>query len=155
MTTKNKQIKTKYLVVSIDNVAGVNTGTTTLAWLLQDNITIIGWYLRAKVTPDANFDSGYQSVHAELSRAGIISQEAMLSRISARLQCGSSTMATVIENAVIGDNENNQVVMFPEGYGIDLDDGEYLYLHNTSNNTMGAGNGHVGSSIACIYYVER
>ncbi|MBA7589432.1 hypothetical protein ES708_31517 [subsurface metagenome] len=155
MVAKNKQVKSKYLVISVNNAGGVNEGTSTLAWLLQDNITVIGWYARAKVTPDSNWDSGYQSAHTELSRAGIISQEAMLFRLSARIQCGSTTMAATVENGLIGDNENNLVTMFPEGYGIDLDDGEYLYLHHTSNNTMGVANGHVGSSMVCIYYVER
>lgn len=116
-----KRVFTKHL----GGNATVSTGDLSwtselLAWTSQENLTIIGAHLAVELVGGSEND-GFQKLEMELSFSSTIGMDV------AFLSAGSSFYwnTTPAFGAVVA---GNQVVMFPEGYGLSMKEGETLFL---------------------------
>ncbi len=147
-----KRIKTHYfdanMLLAWD--AAVYNFYPHSSWLVQENITIVG--VSGKVASSFSVMpqvAGAIHTHAELSRAGQRAQPGAI------WDCESNCWINASPDAHVGDPNQGRTVMFPEGYGIDVDDGEFIYLHmGCFCACLNAGN-HEHACYVIIYYVER
>jgi len=62
------------------------------------------------------------------------------------------TAGAIMNGQMVGE----AIVMFPEGYGVDVDEHDKIYVHGGGINRMGAAGGDMSASIrGFIYVVER
>jgi len=118
-------------------------------WAPQDKIRIIGCLVNMEMDVKApNFALACECKGmVELTRAGRIERDGSICR--AEMQ---TIWATTVVNTGF-DSRKQIVVMFPEGYGIDVDSAEMLnlcaYFYKSTNQDF------VFFGSATIYYVER
>ena len=151
---KGKDIRTKYLeyTENITDAAShyLNAMTT---WLVQDRIRIIGvqlemgWHFVGAISQG----QGGGRMHVDVSRVGVENQDGVLlgahSVLAGAVETGGISMT--------GKLWDHVMAMFPEGFGIDMDPGEYLYL-NGSYRLDAIDGGTISFGTHCIvYYVER
>ena len=149
-----KDVRTFHMQNSVLGVAG--TSLTHNAWmtkLVQDKIRIIGVAIIAEAIPLAELDSGELSFEVEVSRVGSINQDGLIALCIGYVFGVSVTIGIGVSEVAVGDLHKDKVIFFPEGYGIDLDDGDAIYMNASFGNTMA--NDHSFAGIATIYYVER
>lgn len=147
-TAEGKRIRTFMMQGVITAVAQTPSGgVLVLARLIQDNITIIGaeCISSCEVTDTALNTDGFVSSSCELSRVGIHSRDGTILK--------AHTVARWHGIFFAGDIMHTETAFFPEGFGIDIDDGEYLNLIGTNQNNS-------DDTLACyqnciVYYVER
>lgn len=155
MTVEAKKIKTAWLSFGAAALAG--EGETVNAadiWLPLDKVTIIGVLGRVSVTDDADgWDSGNVSVKLDVSRVAQYGADGSLLEVAANVICREATVGINANQTVIGDPQEHTLLMFPEGYGIDIDDNVPIYINIDWVNRMA--NNHRVSVAALIYYVER
>lgn len=148
MTNKLKHIKTKLITGILTQAASVVGGEVIAYHMWQDDITIIGGeiFVSAEI-PDASINAdGFLSGFADLSRVGIPLQDSSLlfANIVARWSGIFSVNSPLCKDMII---------MFPNGYGVDMDNGETIYLNGGNmNNTVAILTCYYR---ALIYYVER
>jgi len=118
----------------------------------QDDIRLVGWTISDEIILPANAsmaDKDRVRIAAFLSRGA--GQD-----YDARFDVIHCTQRTQIETGGMMTNErlaDHDTVMFPEGYGIDFDTGEAIYLYETIRNDTGQ---IISTRPTCIlYYVER
>ncbi len=115
--------------------------------LIQDDITIIGaeCISSAELSDTSLNTDGFISTSCELSRVGIHSKDGTILK--------AHTLARWHGIFWAGEMMHTETLMFPEGYGIDIDDGEYIYLIGTNQNqTDDVCNAYMN---CIVYYVER
>lgn len=121
----------------------------------MDDIRIIGFTLTLKIgLPDTpNVEEGVLDALASLSRASYTETDAILGQCQARLaNIVEAAYESIWDTRVMNQVQN---IMFPEGYGIDIDEGETLTLWAYGRqNILSSGNGTVEVGVI-IYYVER
>lgn len=145
-TPDSRRVKTLWLQGTVPTVAaGVETVTTSHTF--QDDVRVIGCHVEANsIVTDAQLNAdGRMHTQGEVSKHGVQGHDGALLR--AQVFAGW-TAAIAIGNLLASEQ-----VVFPEGYGVDFDDGETIYLHGQLEN-IGAVTG-VGLVVAIIYYVER
>lgn len=160
MTVKNRRVKTKYLDYSqYSTSGGAEVHNAAVEWTLQEDITIIGWYLGAEAH-DESIAAGdwYIETIAQLSRSGRFAQVGVASKPDPIDQIWAllERTADAAGNLAAGLPFVGKTVMLPAGYGIDIDAGEDLYLNCLTDTpaAMGVGDGvHIAEAI--VYYVER
>jgi hypothetical protein len=155
MTVKTKRIKTHYMSGGQKTVSA-GTSVFYLAddyWHLQDDITVIGVFLGSQIYKDNEYDSGLLQNITQISRNAVMNADGEIACACAEQQGLSVTVGVGAETQLGGDPRNHVYLMFPEGYGIDIDDGEDLYLNTHMVNTMAQD--QIMNSHCLIYYVER
>jgi len=147
-TPQNKRVRTFMMQGNIIAVAQTPSGgVLVLAKLIQDDITVIGAEcISSAELPDAALNTdGFISTSCELSRVGLHSRDGTILK--------AHTLARWHGIFYAGDMMHTETAFFPEGYGVDIDDGEYLNLIGTNQNNSDA---QVTAYQNCIvYYVER
>jgi len=146
---ESKRIRTAIMGCNHDVVTAVATDVVGDAYTFQDDVTIIGYYMRSVcMIEDAmtNTDSIFHGYGA-LSRSGRRSQPGEFGR------CGISGIWNGL--FYIGATwDYMKDVIFPEGYGIEVDEGETVNLlvfleYNGDGGDLGWFNE------AILLYVER
>lgn len=150
---EGSRIRTKFL-------GGAQNGKITIAatasygpavvdeWIVQDDIKIVGVEMINEIDmADAisNADFEMQCIF-ELSRAGTIERDSIIASCQNEM-CWNGIIS------VGGEPRKEVVIMFPQGYGIEIDEGEVINLVAYASGVK-AGDSYVFAS-AIIYYVER
>lgn len=149
MTVKSKRIRTKFLGGAVEGeMLDTFLPGVLVQWIVQHNITVIGCELIAEIDmTDSLSNADYESqLIIELTRAGTIEQDS----------CISSLQLEICFNGVVsigGDLRKTLVMMFPEGYGVDVDEGEILNLVAYFSFVSAGAPHSYGSCI--VYYVEN
>ena len=157
MTAKSKLIKThlmKYDEVVDNPPQALAVPAPQVLWTPQDDITIIGMESYNEIEREGTgWDSGNLLCISEISRVGQFYRDGALMFCSAVVECGEATVGINANQCVLGSMFNMECEWFPEGYGVDLDDGETLYLNCYAHNEMS--NPKHFYFWSKIYYVER
>jgi len=150
----SKKVKTAFLGGGLDltGKASVAAGVPHLGsltqWVPQDNVRIIGTIINMEIDvrdADSNTDNEAKGM-VELTRAATIEQDGCINRVEMQhIWNGLFSIA--------GDLRKQLVVMFPDGYGIDIDEGNPVNLVAYWSVTGGGPIDFFGSCL--IYYVER
>ena len=153
-----KKIKTLYLEVqkAIDFNAGAEEYNLypAISHRWQDDIRILGAHMTCVHGGDntalAAIQNGTIHTHGELSLAGERGKGGSILDVNNQSYYHiTTTGAGFLCSQVFGD------VMFPEGHGIDQDEGDYLYLHAGMFCGMFGAGKHEHSIFCVVYYVER
>lgn len=153
-TPVGRQVKRKYLsqtyILAWDAVP--YNFYPALTWYVPDDIRIIGASINISATPSGTFQDGEIHTHAELSTAGDRGLDGNFAELEVNCQLETEAFGL----AWVGNECPDMIVMFPEGYGIDVDEGEYIYLHMGCFCSMLDSVGtHTHAAYCIIYYVER
>ena len=155
MTPKNKKVKTHFLSAGFELTAA--SGADTLShdlWIPQDDITIIGINARIAILEDGlGWDEGRLTVLVDFSRIGKLQQPGTIlsfchSQVGQQMVIGVDSAPTLK-----GPPNRGMLFFFPEGYGIDMDEQEPVYMHTSWANSMT--NKFYASVGGAIYFVER
>ena len=156
MTVKNKRVKTFYIKRSEVLSAGSNS-FGNVPEVLQDDVTIIGVQMFASLSSSNEFDSGTIYVMGAASR---VAWNAVSGRedgdilfIESRIDARSVTVGAGVSEVAVGKVVEHELLLFPDGHGIDLDEGDIVYLNWAWANGMA--NDHGAFIDALVYYVER
>jgi len=114
----------------------------------QDDVRVIGCCLEVNAMVTDAMMNADGRVHAmtEISKAGAKASPGMMMRIGTM----SGWTAAI---TLGGDLDKHQLLMFPEGMGMDFDDGETINMFSTLES-VGAVEAHSLHN-ATIFYVER
>jgi len=155
MTPVAKKIKT--LLLSYTRTAGATSTDDEVAvdsHVFQEDVTIVGALLRSSMLDgDFGWDSGRFTCLAELSRVARLGQPGCIIQFCNHLICREATVGINATQTVVGNPERSELLMFNEGYGIDVDEDGIIYLNTSWRNDMA--NAHQISIGCVIYYVER
>lgn len=155
MTVVAKRIKTLFLTSGGSIAAGVDLEPgigDSHTWL--EDVTVVGVHLRSTLLDaGTGWDSGRFSCGCELSRTAVYSSPGVIASFCNHLICREATVGINANQTMVGKPEERETVMFPEGYGIDMNEDAVLYLLETGKNEMA--NPHDYSISAIVYYVER
>lgn len=152
-TSAGKRVKSFFLSGYRDLTTGQSLGEVLDERLVQDDIRVIGVELVAESLPLTELDSGNISIDIDLSRSAGISRDSQIAYLINVLHGRSVTVAATFTEVAVGEITKAIVVMFPEGYGVDFDDQETMYLNVFCGNGMA--NTHRVFGSATVYYVER
>lgn len=157
MTVKSKRIQTKRLFYNetVDNPPqSLAVGDAAVIWTLQEDITIVGVEMITEIEENGTgWDSGNLLALCDLSRVGRIHHDGVIAACRNIIDCWEATVGINANQVALGNNTNRELVMFPEGYGVDVDDGESLYLNCYAHNEMS--NPKRFYYYATIFYTER
>lgn len=152
MTTRlaeGKRIRTIQLYHTRALATTVGVLLVTDSHLFQDDVTLIGMLLSNKfnlLDAHANADGDADGM-IEVTRQASERQPGVL----AQLQLKATWSAAIVLG---GEMAKDLLIMFPHGYGVEVDEGESLNLLYSVTWTGAGGNlSFEGSAI--IYYVER
>lgn len=147
-TPEGRRVKSVVLGGLQDLATGIELDEVAMSYQFLDDVRIIGLEISCVAEPDdaASNSDGRLHLYAEVSRSSL------------RGRPGSLGIAYTfaVWNALIamGSFTEHLVAMFPEGYGIDIDEGEHVNLLAYAHYTGGAGPIKVYEN-AVLYYVER
>lgn len=154
MTVAKKRIKTKFMGGGVNGKVILSQSEEwgpglVEEWTVQDNITIIG----AEVVIEADVQDANSNADGEHKGIVEVTRAATIERDGGIV----SVQQQNVWNGIIhigGGLRTTERVMFPEGYGIDVDEGEKVNLCAYFNNTAVGGDLSWFAS-ARIYYVEN
>jgi len=153
-----KQIKTKVLnhELSIPWDAVVHT-PDAVTWMVQDKITIIGAQMQAHCGLGSNpaLTEGEAAVLAILSRAPAYMNDGVIATAFSHPTYSTEIVVAQQIAVTTGPHISLETVMFPPNFGIDMDEGEYLHLHQLNYLSMLSAGSYKTWSYAVVYYVER
>lgn len=152
---KKDKIKTKMFDARISPVVPATSHLEEPRWYWdpQQSITVIGFQLNPEVIALNEFDSGHISVEVDVSLVPKMVQDGSLYREAAAIFYRSGTVGIGVSEVIFGEMLVWRHLFFPEGKGVDLDAGDFLYINTFHDNTM-ANNQEVKFR-ALIYYLER
>lgn len=149
MTTKARKVRAQVLQEGVANLTHATTETTSATWTPQRDVTIIGFELmcNAGLAAAEIAEAGGYEVVAELTQEAAVNGTTALGRVhqSAVWEAGADQH----------DLDTTEVTMFPEGYGVDLDDGESINLVGSAFNSQAASDAADYYWRCIIYYVDR
>ena len=152
-TPEAKRVKTIYMYYSqMTDAAGAVWHRAADQHVFQEDVRLIGFWLGAEAhTETGHWADGYVETICELSRVAIERSDGALADLWALLDSKS----VALDTNIAGRPFVNASVMFPEGYGVDFDDGEAIYLNCLTDCAgWGVGEGvHITEVI--LYVVER
>jgi len=145
---ESKRIRTIVMGGSVNVATTVSEDIVLASHVFQDDVTVIGYDLAVIpiITDTMSNADGQLHGRGELSRQGQRSQPGSLGMLQLHL----------VWNAAIvigGKNPVQMTRMFPEGYGVEIDEGEGLNILTLVEWTGGATLAWWVD--ATIYYVER
>jgi len=152
-TPVGKRVKLLYLD-GVQTVADDAEAQDTLieSHVFQEDIRVIGWSLSNEMI----LETGVASDDMAQARSAAFLSRGAAQDYDARMAVLHLQMRYIVETAGLDMNGQpcaHLEMMFPEGYGIDIDEGSSLYLFETIRNYLGPA---VSSRPTCVvYYVER
>lgn len=138
-----RKVKTMTLMAEA-NVAAAAIESPQAVGTFQDDVTVIAAYIAVHAQVNAAMTTGALRNHADVSRIGQYAQNGMLTYAIAQ--------ASFFVGA-FGPSVGNAQIEYPDGKGMDFDDGDAIYLNCNFINTDAAG--HAGSARCVIHYLER
>ncbi|MBA7711086.1 hypothetical protein ES703_120038 [subsurface metagenome] len=148
-TAQGKRIKT--IVMGADTTLATTVVSDIVAATHQwaDDVRLIGFELGIEFNvQDVHVNAdGKCNGYCELSRSAVRSQPGALGR---QETLAAWSAAVVVPSEI----RKNKTVIFPEGYGFDFDEGDYINLLQFLE-WVGAGGDIHGFAEAILYYVER
>ena len=144
-TPDTRRVRSLTLSLTQEVTAGVIIGQVSHTF--QDDVRVIGVQMSAiSIVTDAQLNAdGRMHVKSEASKHGAFGQPGAI----LEAECFAGWTAAI----AIGELDKREDNMFPEGYGMDFDDGEAIYLHGMLES-IGASAGY-SEHQAIVYYVER
>jgi len=154
-TPQGKRIRSKLLTFTADPAAAASESVPGAAiFIAPDDVRVIGCHMGAEVLALANgWDSGKCNIAMYLSRIAQWMHEASFMHIMSIVQCYEATVGAGVTETVLGPAYTEREQWFPEGHGIDLDEGESINMNVVYANSMA--NPHRVTGWAILYYVER
>lgn len=149
-TATGKLIKTGYLSANGTCTSAEGSKDVLGSLVFQDDIRIIGFEITSSIL-----------------YSGAITESEGMYRVSAgltRVQGGGDQVVLATAKCAIGhltaqghcgQYHAQEVVMFPDGYGLDIDNTEGIYCYASLVNTGFASDAIEGSCEVRLYYVER
>jgi len=142
-----KRVRSAIAYLTLPAPTGV-PADAQFALVFQDDVKIIGVELTGRWSVDdtlSNTDGAVVSL-LELTRAATMLQPACIARVDQSL-----TWNGIL--CIGGDLTKEVVIMFPDGTGVEVDEGEYVNLL-AHVEYVGSGSAPFDAT-AIIYYVER
>lgn len=154
-TAVKNRIKTKFFAKEVSQPTVTETELPAfMSWVLQEDIQIKGVFLAVEIDKlVAEWDSGLVIGIFDVSRVGFRQQDGCLIHVRGFVECASGTVGAGVSEFITQNAWASDRVWFPDGMGIDMDEGEVLYVNGIVNNEQA--NTHVIHAIAIVYYVER
>lgn len=155
-TAVGKRVKTLY--IDVQKAIAWNSTTYNFypaqTFVFEEDVRIIGANMTCHAGGDATALSATQN--GEIHTHGEISRHGERGKPSSILDVNLQTAYTLVVSgaAQAGDTLFGEV-MFPDGHGVDIDEGEALYVHAGCFASMFTAGNHQHSIFGCIYYVER
>lgn len=152
-TPSTKRVRTEYLMGNMEVLATVITQDVLLdQFTPQFDIRVIGWH----------FETELQLAEEQLSDKDMLRSAAFIARGAAQdldnrwAVIHGSLLFLVGTGATeaIGDLLEVEDVMFPEGYGFDIDEGESVYLYGTLRNNAEVQKANFNATCV-LYWVPR
>ena len=113
---------------TLDCVANDTTGLNKVIYVAQEDVILIGSCLSGKmVATGAIANDGFIDIDMFLATQPAACTYGIINGIHVTAWWNTTP-------AGVGMNGNNSTVMFPEGYGIPLKEGEVLYLNMEARN---------------------
>lgn len=152
-TPENKRVRTEYLMGCIDYCPVGESIQDQLidSILFQMDVRVIGWHMENEMqmvsTALSEFDDCRASVFLGRGAAGDLNNRWAVLHTSyhAYPTSGNSLAQSLVE---VED------VMFPDGHGFDIDEGEAVYLYATMRNSCAVAIPHICGTCV-LYYVKR
>ena len=151
-----QRIRTKYLGGAVDGedlmANGVPYGPKVrLEWVVQDDIKVVGLEIINEINAlDAHRNADFHcQMITELSRGGVLERDGSLG--CCQLEFGWT--ATIALGGGNGGQRNQLCIMFPQGYGVEIDEGEVLNMLKYASYI--GGSDVLTYSSVIVYYVER
>lgn len=144
-TPDSRRVRSLVLSLTQEVTAGVIIALSS--YTFQDDVRVIGAQMSAiGIIVDAQLNAdGRVHVKSEASKQGAFGMPGSI----LVAECFGGWTAAIS----LGDQCDREDIIFPEGYGMDFDDGETVYLHGMLES-IGASAGY-SEHQAIIYYVER
>jgi len=151
-TPATKRVRSEYLMGNMEVLTTVIEQDKLLdQWTPQFDVRVIGWHFETEIqyaeeTPadkDMVRTAGFigRGAAQDLDNRWAVLHETMLFLVGTGSTC------------VIGDIMAVEDVIFPEGYGFDIDEGESVYLFGTVRNNSAQ---KVNLNCTCVmYWVPR
>jgi hypothetical protein len=153
-TPEGKRVKTIVMAGSVEMANGeANQQNALDTHVWQEDVRVIGIEAYAELYALNAMDSGNIQALTEVSRVGSWGQDGRLLEAACIIIGTSITVGVGVTEVAIGDSIKVERMFFPEGHGVDFDDGEAIYINALDNNNMA--NDQRGWHGATIYYVER
>lgn len=157
-TAEGKRVRSTLIVFPSEKIETLTTrlASTIPAFLAEDNLRVIGWEIEAQAMPDVpdfHCDSGHITIDARLGKGPAGQYTGWLGH--AHSFCIATQVTVGLDNTqvIVPRGWDMQTVMFPEGYGVDMDEGEFLILSVHGENFMA--NDHWMKAGANVFWVER
>ncbi|MBA7588084.1 hypothetical protein ES708_30132 [subsurface metagenome] len=156
-TVKMMRIPEGEFVVNTDATPGEMYSTK--GWYIDDKIRVIGVHLYGSLSKGTLSGATENSnLHGEcIVHKGGLEDNTVICAVVKFLWGDDVTIGGSSHLRNVGDPSFAHTMFFPEGHGIDMDPGDYLYCHlhlHPIGWAPGAGSACMCGS-AIIYYVER
>ena len=147
--TRNKRVKTHWLYWSKTATSGESLATFVADnWAASDDIWVIGVSLQLECGQVGINGDGETAISGEISRAGVGLSDGCLMRLSHSRYEEATAGAHAIPELFVQQN-----VIFPEGCGVEVDEGEYLNLLVSTLNNVAFDRTFKAEGL--IYYIEK
>jgi len=145
---EGKRIRTAFARFTQSLATGIQTDGTGAQFVFQDDVTVIG----AEIGQRADVQDTQSNTDGEIDQLLVLTRQASVSQPGELLRMSLQ----VVWNGVVtigGELAKDKVLMFPDGMGVEIDEGEAL---NLLFQWLYTGSGSVTSDAYMIlYYVER
>lgn len=163
MVTKTKSDRIRIAMLSVSEQI---VGNTQHGWenrgslVMQDDYRLLGFELYVAWAWDSQtpaYQEGEAWHTAVLARGAVTDQQSWLCQVTAAAQFWTEiVVATQLAGMYGNGQSDHEVVMFPAGHGVDLDEGEALNIHNTASALANTGADNMDlTAVAYLYLVER
>jgi len=149
MTVAAKKIKTYAFSIYNQNIVHAQLATGSASWVVERDITIIGVHV----------DNVVEVTAGELAEVGGFRCNTAISRAA---QFGLPGQLVVVSNynlwSAAGDAGNTaaqETIMFPDGYAVDVDDGESVIFLVSGKSLQAAVDTQHQQHTGIVYYVDR
>lgn len=147
-TPVKKRVKRVYITATVSLTQAAGDEGAVGSYQFQEDVRIIGWAVRVSAKPEG----------AKTENEGELYGNAVLSPAVGAEQPILAEQPMIVRYNTSGSPHGNlvehQEVMFPEGYGLDIDTGEYLYCSIDGTNNLYTEAVAI-SAVARVFYVER
>lgn len=153
MVAKAKKIRSISWECSNVNMVMGTQEEVTETLIFDEDVTIIGSQLELYLDVKEIDNPGSSWLRASLSQvAGYQPLRTIINQVRLGLLDYNPLVAVATGT---GHNTERNLVMFPEGHGVDIDEGEGLTLTVTGVQRCDSTNATDGSGQATLFYVER
>lgn len=137
-TPMSKRIKGVFISGTKETLAGGADlrGDNWGSHLFDEDVTIIGCILGATWDGIPPMDSGEYDGGFHLSKEANYATQIMFNTIRIHVTASEVLVAAAKTQVALGPKTTQQLIMFPEGYGIDVDDGGSIYITGYVANSM-------------------